>query len=59
MPDGSSSAAPVIKPGPKTEKNLLTKFDLLVFAFAILLKIYSALALPQSEKSRITNAFTL
>jgi hypothetical protein len=27
MPDGSSSAAPVVNPGPKTEKNRRTIFD--------------------------------
>jgi hypothetical protein len=59
MPDGSSSAAPVIKPGPRTEKNCLTKPDLLVFSFAILLKICFALALSQSEESRTTKSFTL
>jgi len=26
MPDGSSSAAPVINPGPRTEKKQRTKF---------------------------------
>jgi hypothetical protein len=28
MPDGSSSAAPVINPGPSSEKNRLTRFGL-------------------------------
>jgi len=31
MPDGSSSAAPVINPGPRTAKNRLTKFGLFCF----------------------------
>src|SRR5216684_8422828 len=34
MPDGSSSAAPVIRPGPRLEKNRLTKFGLVDFSFA-------------------------
>ena len=42
MPEGSSSAAPVIRPGPSTEKNCRTKFDLLLFSLAILLKNYFA-----------------
>jgi len=41
MPDGSSSAAPVINPGPSTEKKRLMRLNLFEAVFFAMLQTFS------------------